>query len=49
MTDFAGDIRMTVLVDCTTGGTSIPYVYRYSVEPLPSYKKVGGNINLSLC
>ena len=46
MTDFAGDIKMTVIVTCPSGGISIPYVYRYTVTALPGYKMSGGNVNL---
>lgn len=50
MTDFAGDIYMTVLVTCNTPAgesVSIPYYYKYSVEPLAGYKMVGGNVNVA--
>ncbi|MES1922322.1 hypothetical protein MHBO_003830 [Bonamia ostreae] len=51
MTDFAGNIKMTLIIECAQShgdSISIPYYYFYSVTPLAGYKEVGGIVNPTL-
>jgi hypothetical protein len=48
MTDFAGIIKMTLIIGCdnNSSSVSIPFYYTYTVSPLAGYNMVGGNTNV---